>query len=121
VSRKVAVISLAVLFAVAGILHFTHPAFFVRIVPTWVPDAGLAVSLSGIAEIAGAIGLLVPATRKAGAWGLILLLIAVFPANVHMLHLAMDDGSSAVMQAVLWLRLPLQPLLIWWLWRVSRM
>jgi uncharacterized membrane protein len=119
VNRERAVRLLAALFAVAGILHFTSPAFFVRIVPTWVPDAEMAVLLSGVAEIAGAFGLLVKATRQAAAWGLIALLVAVFPANVHMLRMAMADGSSAVMQAVLWARLPLQPVLMWWLWRVG--
>ena len=118
-NRSTAVLPLALVFAAAGTLHFTNPAFFVRIVPPWVPDAGMAVALSGIAEIAGAIGLLLPATRKAAAWALILLLIAVFPANVHMLRMAMEDGASAMMQTVLWLRLPLQPLLGWWLWRIS--
>jgi uncharacterized membrane protein len=109
---------LALIFASAGVLHFVTPAFFVRIVPAWVPDAKLAVEWSGVAEIAGAIGLMVPATRKAAAWGLIALLVAVFPANVNMLRMAIQADASAITQAVLWARLPLQPLLIWWLWRV---
>ena len=116
-----AVAAISMIFATAGVLHFLAPAFFVRIVPLWVPDAKLAVTLSGIAEIAGAAGLLISATRRSAAWGLILLLVAVFPANVNMLRIAMADGSSGVLQAVLWLRLPLQPLLIWWLWKASRM
>ena len=116
VSRSV--IILALIFASAGVLHFVTPAFFVRIVPAWVSDASLAVELSGVAEIAGAIGLMLPATRKAAAWGLIALLVAVFPANVNMLRMAIQADASTITQAVLWARLPLQPLLIWWLWRV---
>jgi uncharacterized membrane protein len=108
---------IALLFAVAGVLHFASPGFFVRIVPPWVPDAELAVSLSGVAELAGAIGLLIPATRTAAAWGLIALLVAVFPANVYMLQQAIAHGASATELAVLWIRLPLQPLLVWWIWK----
>jgi uncharacterized membrane protein len=108
---------LALLFGTAGVLHFAVPHFFLRIVPTWVPDATLAVRLSGVAELAGAVGLLMRATRLAAAWGLAALLVAVFPANVHMLQLARASGSSAGYQAMLWARLPLQPLLIWWVLR----
>jgi uncharacterized membrane protein len=112
-----AVMPIALLFAVAGVLHFASPGFFVRIVPPWVPRAELAVSLSGVAEMAGAIGLLIPATRVAAGWGLIALLVAVFPANVYMLQQAMAHGASSAGLALLWVRLPLQPLLIWWVWR----
>lgn len=119
VRRRASIVLLALIFGTAGFLHFTTPAFFVRIVPDWVPNAALAVALSGIAEIAGAAGLMVPATRRAAAWGLIGLLLAVFPANVHMLRMAIDARESAVVQLVLWARLPLQPLLMWWLWSAA--
>ena len=114
-----AVVPVALVFAVAGVLHFLTPGFFLRIVPPWVPHPALAVSLSGIAELAGAIGLLVPATRVAAACGLIALLVAVFPANVYMLQQAMTHGASSAELAVLWIRLPLQPLLIWWVWKAG--
>ena len=117
--RRRAIVPLALLFAVAGVLHFLTPEFFLRIVPPWVPHPGLAVSLSGIAELAGGIGLLVPATRIIAGWGLIALLLAVFPANVYMLQQAMREGASATALAVLWIRLPLQPLLIWWVWKAG--
>lgn len=113
------VLPLAILFLVAGIAHFVVPAWFDRIVPAWVPNARLATLVSGAAEVAGAIGLLVPATRVAAGWGLILLLIAVFPANVHMLQLARATQASAAYLTALWVRLPLQPLLIWWVWRAA--
>jgi len=117
VHERRAVAPIALLFAVAGVLHFASPGFFVEIVPPWVPDAEMAVSLSGIAEMAGAIGLLIPATRVAAGWGLIALLVAVFPANVYMLQQAIAGGATTAELAVLWVRLPLQPLLIWWVWR----
>ncbi|MEQ1691692.1 MAG: hypothetical protein ABMA00_10420 [Gemmatimonas sp.] len=113
------VVPLAILFLVAGIAHFVVPAWFDRIVPAWVPNARLATLLSGAAEMAGAIGLLIPSTRRVAGWGLILLLVAVFPANVNMLQLARASDQSAAYIAALWIRLPLQPLLIWWVWRVA--
>jgi uncharacterized membrane protein len=119
VSGRRAVAPIALLFAVAGTLHFLSPGFFLRIVPPWVPDAELAVRLSGVAEIAGAIGLLIPATRVAAAWGLVALLVAVFPANVYMLQQAMEQGASTGALMVRWIRLPLQPLLIWWVWNAG--
>jgi len=108
----------AVLFFTAGVLHFVMPGFFDRIVPPWVPNARVATYVSGVFEIAGAIGLLIPATRVAAAWGLIALLAAVLPANVHMLSQARAADASAGYIAGLSLRLPLQPLLMWWVWRV---
>ncbi len=114
-----AVLGPAVLFLSSGILHFVMPGFFDRIVPPWVPNARLATYVSGAFEIAGAIGLLVPATRVAAAWGLIALLAAVLPANVHMLNQARAADASAGFIAGLWVRLPLQPLLMWWVWRVA--
>lgn len=114
-----AVLGPALLFFSAGVLHFVMPAFFDRIVPPWIPNARLATYVSGVCEIAGAVGLLVPATRVAAAWGLIALLVAVLPANIHMLNQARAADASAGYLAGLWLRLPLQPLLMWWVWRAA--
>ncbi len=114
-----AVFGSAALFFTAGVLHFVMPGFFDRIVPPWVPNARLATYASGAFEIAGAIGLLIPATRVAAAWGLIALLVAVFPANIHMLNQARGADASAGYVAGLWVRLPMQVLLIWWVWRVA--
>jgi uncharacterized membrane protein len=84
-----------------------------------LPRPDLLVAISGVAELLGAMGLLLPRTRRAAGWGLILLLIAVFPANIRMLQDARASNASAVWQAMLWARLPLQALLIW-LVRVSQ-
>lgn len=110
---------IAALFAVAGIAHFVIPTFFVRIVPAWVPGAHAAVWWSGVAELAGAVGLLWTRTRVAAAWGLMALLVAVFPANVQMLMDARTHGEGLVFVALLWMRLPLQAVLLWWVWRVA--
>lgn len=113
------VIPVVLLFGTAGILHFVMPTFFERIVPPWVPDAKLAGQVSGAAEILGAAGLLWSRTRVLAAWGLIALLVAVFPANVQMLQLARASAASNWSVAVLWARLPLQLLLLWWVWRAA--
>ncbi len=107
---------LAALFVGAGLLHFLHPASYLRIMPPALPAPRLLVALSGAAEVAGGLGLLLPATRRAAAWGLLALLVAVFPANVHMLQLHEQLHLPAW---ALWARLPLQPLLLWWVWRAA--
>jgi len=83
--------------------------------PPVVPAPGLMVMLSGIAEIAGGIGILLPAVRPAARWGLVALLVAVFPANVYMAQNRIEPQGTRIPERLLWARLPLQPLLIWWL------
>lgn len=110
-------IILALLFTAAGVLHFVAPAPYVRIMPPALPAPRLLVALSGAAEVAGGLGLLLPATRRWASWGLLALLLAVFPANMYMLQL--HEQLHLPLWA-LWARLPLQPLLMWWVWRASR-
>lgn len=110
---------LVALFLVAGVLHFVVPGVYERIMPRWLPAHRALVLVSGAAEIAGALGLLVPALRPAAGWGLLALLVAVFPANVQMLQDARASGAAWWVQAALWGRLPLQPLLMWWVWRAA--
>lgn len=105
-------IFLAILFVGAGVMHFVIPRSYAAITPPWVPYPLEAVYLSGIAEIAGGIGLLIPRLRRLAGIALIALLIAVFPANIHMLSLAIADNAPDLYKTILFLRLPLQPLLI---------
>jgi uncharacterized membrane protein len=109
-------ILLSVFFGIAGLMHFLRPGMYVAIVPPWLPNSEILVLLSGSCEILGGLGVLHPATRRFAGWGLIALLIAVFPANVQMLHLAYVSHASALWKLALWLRLPLQIPLIWWAW-----
>ena len=102
----------ACLFIGAGILHFCFPETYLRIMPPYIPAPLAMVYLSGGAEIAGGLGLLLSRTRRAAAWGLVALLVAVFPANVHMAVNGIPAGTSPIL---LWARLPLQPLLIYWM------
>ncbi|WP_246010544.1 DoxX family protein [Hymenobacter perfusus] len=113
--KTISRVVLATFFIGAGITHFTNPAGFLRIVPPYLPAPLLLVYLSGAAEIAGGLGLLIPATRRWAAWGLMALLVAVFPANVYMLQT--HGAGLPVPLWALWLRLPLQLVLIgcvWW-------
>ena len=107
---------LAALMVFVGVQHFVDPEPFERIVPAVLPAPRALVYLSGVFEILGGLGLLLPRTRRAAAWGLIALYVAVFPANVNMAvnHIAM--GDHALSPVVLWLRLPLQAVFIAWAW-----
>ncbi len=107
---------LAVLFIGVGLLHLLYPAPYLRIMPPVLPAPGPLVLLSGVAEVAGGLGLLWPATRRWAKWGLLALLLAVFPANIYMLQIHEQLHLPAW---ALWARLPMQPLLLWWVWRIG--
>lgn len=112
---------LAIAMMVVGVLHFTAPAGFVRIVPAWLPTPLALVYVSGVFEILGGAGLLVPRARRAASLGLVALYVAVFPANVNMaLHHLSLDGVTQVPAPLLWLRLPFQALFIAWALWVGR-
>ncbi|GAB3907280.1 DoxX family protein [Larkinella knui] len=108
--------SIAAIYIVSGFLHFFRPDPYLRIMPPYIPYHALMVVLSGIAELVLGVGLLFPATRSLAAWGLILLLIAIFPANLYM---ATADKFAEIPAWIRWGRLPLQLLLIWWAWRYT--
>jgi uncharacterized membrane protein len=123
--RAVSRLVLGLAYAAAGVLHLAAPGPFVGIVPPWVPSPKRVVALTGIAELAGAAGLvqpLSPSLRKAAAWGLAAYALCVWPANVqHMLiDLARSDHGLGLGYHIP--RLALQPVLIWWpLWAASVM
>lgn len=111
-TRSILRILLALAFILAGINHFRIPELYLSMIPPWLPHPALLNTISGFAEIAGGVGILFPPTRRAAATGLILLLIAVFPANIH---IAMNGWPQAnVPQWVLIARLPLQLAFIAW-------
>ena len=112
---------LIAIFATAGVFHFLTPHRFAGIVPPWIPRADLLVAVSGAAELAGAAGLAWSRSRYLAGWGLIALLVAVFPANIQMLIGAQQSSAPIWWQIVLWLRLPMQPVLIWLVWRAAEM
>jgi uncharacterized membrane protein len=115
--RRFALYAAAVFFMAAGAMHFLSPAPYLKIMPPWIPWHAAMVGISGVAEFAGGVGLLIPRLRRAAAWGLVALLIAVFPANIYMATNHIPLGQTVLSPAVLWGRLALQPLMIWWvLW-----
>jgi uncharacterized membrane protein len=110
--RPYAAWALGALFIAAGINHFANARPYEQIVPPGFPNPAALVAISGAAEIAGGVGMFVPQLRTPAAFGLIALLVAVFPANLNMaLHPA--PFASVAPAWVWWARLPLQPLLMW--------
>lgn len=105
-------------FVAAGALHFAFPGRYEAIIPDALPAPRALVLLSGAAEVAGGLAVLHPRTRALGGLWLVALLVAVFPANVHMaLHAERYPDLPA---ALLWARLPLQVPLAWFAWRATR-
>ncbi len=109
---------LALFYFTAGIIHLRSPGDFIAITPHWVPDIPLVIALTGKAEIAGALALvLVPRLRKAAGIGLALYAVCVFPANVNQ---ALNDIPIGGTHLSWWYHAPrflLQPVLVWWaLW-----
>ncbi len=110
--KKLSRALLPVFFAAAGMLHFIRTPFYMKIMPPYVPLPLAMVYLSGFLEIIFAVLFCSGKTRRFAAWGLVLLLVAVFPANVHLaLH---PEIFPSVPAWAAWLRLPLQGLLIGW-------
>ena len=97
----------------AGISHFRIPKFFLKITPPWVPAREQVNIFVGVVEILLAIALLFPATRTYAIYGVIALLIAVFPANIYHFQKARKKGKHVLATAI---RLPIQGVLIWWAW-----
>jgi uncharacterized membrane protein len=117
-------LALAAFFTYTGTLHFLKPRFFEAIVPPAIESAKKeVVAISGAAEIAGGLAVLHPATRRFGCLWLLALLLAIFPANIHM---AVNPEKirgldlKKIPRWALWARLPLQPLAMLWVWRATR-
>ena len=113
--REILRVILSISLIVVAITHFLRPEQYARIVPPVFPKFA-SVYVSGVLEILGGIGLLIPSVSVAAAWGLIALFIAVFPANIYLaLHNIKLEGIPQN-QLLYWGRLPLQAVLIAWAW-----
>ena len=104
----------------AGANHFVNPDPYVGMMPSALPAPLALVYVSGGFEILGGLGLILPATRRLAAWGLIALLVAVFPANINMAVNHLPLGDRELPAWALWARLPVQLLLIAWVWPYTR-
>ena len=107
----------ALFFLGAGVMHFVKPRAYEAIVPDALPAHREIVYASGVAEIAGALGVLPARSARWAGWFLIATLLAVFPANVNMAINA--ERFRAVPEALLWIRLPIQAALIAWVWHAA--
>ncbi len=109
-------------FVVAGTLHFLRPAPYEAIMPPSLPAHRELVLASGAAEVAGGLAALTPGLERPARWGLIALLLAVFPANVHMAANPeqIKGLPAALPRWTLWARLPLQGALIAWVLAATR-
>ena len=108
---------MAAFYSVAGVMHFAHPEYYLPMMPPYLPWHAALIFLSGVAELGLGIAVLVPWLRHWAAWGIILLLIAIFPANIHIaLHNVPVFGAQEGAGIWNWVRLPLQGVLILWAW-----
>lgn len=114
----IALYIMAILYIGAGVYHFISPEFYKKIMPPWLPYHLLLIYVSGFFEIVLGALLFFEPTRAAAAWGIIALLIAVFPANVQMLLNFIRSHHPYTWVAIL--RLPLQLILIWWAWLYTK-
>jgi len=113
------------LYVIAGVMHFIVPELYVQIVPPYLPFPLALVYLSGIAEAIFGTGLVFERTRRYAAWGIIAVLIAVFPANVYMAtsDVVIEGAPDAIAdpsEAARWGRLPIQVVLVAWAWWYTR-
>jgi uncharacterized membrane protein len=112
-ARRVLRYLLAAFFIAAGLNHFRAPDTYVSMIPPWLPKPYALNAVSGACEVLGGIGVLLPSLRIAAGWGLVALLVAVFPANLHVALMGRMPGFS-FSPTTLWLRLPFQAVLAAW-------
>jgi len=115
-ARALTRLALGLLYGAAGVLHLAFPPPFVAITPRWVPDPQLVIALTGLAELAGAAGLLQPfspALRRAAGWGLAAYALCVWPANFNHLLIDLARPGQGLGLAYHLPRLAFQPVLIW--------
>jgi uncharacterized membrane protein len=102
----------------SGVNHFLIPKAYRQIVPPGIGDPATLVTVSGVAEVLAGVGVFLPATRRLSGLGLIALLAAIFPANMHMAR--NPEKFHKIPRWALYGRLPLQPLAMVWAWRATR-
>jgi len=115
--KKIALYTFCLFFAVAGIGHFLIDSFFIEAMPEWVPFRPAVVYISGIIEILLAVGLFLKKTRNLAGVITAIFLVLIFPVNIYM---ALTAGNYDLPAAALWLRLPLQFVLIWWVLKIRK-
>ena len=117
-TKKVLLFAFSIFFAGAGLDHLVNPEFYLSIMPPIFPMHSEAVLISGVLEIVGGIAVLIPGLRRAAGWGIFVLLIAVYPANIYMA--LYPELFPSIHSGFLYLRLPLQFLFLYWAYSVTR-
>ncbi len=116
--KKASLYLMIILYLAAGVNHFIHPDFYIKIIPTYLPEPVLINIVAGIAELLLGVLLIFKNTRKYAAFGIILILIFFIPAHIYTIQKA-DCNSGKICWPLLiaWIRLvPFQFVLIWWAW-----
>lgn len=115
--KRVLLWVMGIFYVLAGIMHFVRPEVYLPMMPPYLPWHLALIYLSGLAEVVVGVGVLIPGTRRMAAWATILLLIAIFPANIH---IALNNvplfGAEEGAGIFNWVRLPVQGVLILWAW-----
>jgi uncharacterized membrane protein len=122
-TKRILLWLMAAAYVFAGFNHLWNPSFYVAIVPPWLPEPEWLNVVSGLAEIVLGVYLLEPRTRVFAAWGIIALLIAVFPANLYVAveNVGLPGGAPGTGAGALnWIRIPFQALFIVWAWWYTR-
>lgn len=118
--KNIARIATGLMFIFAGVSHFVIPDTFVKLMPPFIPFHLAMVYISGVFEILGGVGLIVSRTKRAASYGLILLLLAVYPANIYVAWENIQLGGFMSHSFYQWLRVVLQIPLIFWVWWVGK-
>ena len=116
--KKLSLFVMSVFYMGAGVNHFWHSEFYLRIMPPWLPWHNELVIISGVCEVGFGMLLLFSSTRKLAAWGIVLLLIAIFPANIQMMLNYYNESNPKLWITIL--RLPLQIILILWAYSFTK-
>jgi uncharacterized membrane protein len=113
---------LAAFFTFGGGMHFVRRRDYGAVMPPYIPRHREAVAVSAVAEILGGLAVVPPRTRPLARWWLLVLLVAVFPANIYMATNP-DDIEGLDLRRIprwaLWARLPVQPLIMLWVWQAT--
>ncbi|MBC7540868.1 MAG: DoxX family protein [Bacteriovorax sp.] len=118
--KKIALYGTGIFFVVAGGRHFLMPEFYMQMMPNYLPIPLMLIYISGVFEILGGIGLMIPFSRAFSAWGLMALLFAVLPANIYLYTHNIELPDSSSNSWLLMLRIPLQFLLIAWMYMFAK-
>ena len=117
--RSVGLVAQSLLYVVAGVNHLWHSGTYVAIMPDHYTHPLAWVQFTGVAEILGGLGLLIPLSRRAAAWGIVAMLVGYFDVHIYMLLHAADKFASLPLW-LLYARLPLQLVLIYWAWMYTK-